>query len=170
MKKVVLMLVSVLTLMSCAPEDKTKTELKNKIGELSLDAGKSSVAIDYEIQSYKVIDSTMSKKRLLWDAEFDLFLYEDSRDDAITMSQPPFNKGKDSLEYKVSLYEEKIKEVEAEIRELEAEINVATDDEPMDLKYSVVIEYYDPILKVDATQEKTVTINGNLNRDPYINL
>lgn len=78
--------------------------------------------------------------------------------------------GKDSLEYKVSLYEAKIKEAEAEIRELEAEINVATDDEPMDLKYSVVIEYYDPILKVDATQEKTVTINGNLNRDPYINL
>ena len=49
----------------------------------------------------------------------------------------------------------------AEIKELEAEINVATDDEPMDVEYLVVIEYYDPILKVDATQEKTVIINGN---------
>ena len=169
MKKVVLMLVSVLILMSCTPEDKTKTELKNKIGELSLDAGKSSVAIDYEIQSYKVIDSTMSKKRLLRIAEFDLDTHE-SELDYVQMMATAFNKGKDSLEYKVSLYEAKIKEAEAEISELEAEINVATDDEPMDVEYLVVIEYYDPILKVDATQEKTVTINGNLNRDPYINL
>ena len=161
MKKVVLMLVSVLILMSCAPEDKTKTELKNKIGELSLDAGKSSVAIDYEIQSYKVIDSTMSKKRLLRMAEFDLDTHKWGLDDVQRMARPPFNMGKDSLEYKVSLYEAKIKEAEAEIKELEAEINVATDDEPMDVEYLVVIEYYDPILKVDATQEKTVIINGN---------
>ena len=159
MKKVVLMLVSVLILMSCAPEDKTKTELKNKIGELSLDAGKSSVAIDYEIQSYKVIDSTMSKKRLLRMAEIGLDFHEDELD--FVQMYTHEDKGKDSLEYKVSLYEAKIKEAEAEIRELKAEINVATDDEPMDVEYLVVIEYYDPILKVDATQEKTVIINGN---------
>ena len=158
MIKTILTVVAVLTLMSCAPKDKTQVQLEDKIGELSLNLGGTSVAIDYEIASYKVVDTITTRKthtESLETAIDNLKSEEQGLDKVLTIvSANGYDATQGFWSEHIGKYEVMISDSKANIKELKAKIN----DNVLGVKYEVVIGYYNPILKVDVTQKKLVTL------------
>ena len=152
MKKVILTIAAVLTLISCA--DKTQVQLENKIGELSLEVGSSSVAIDYEIVSYSVIDSITTRKENGEYLEFTIAALPRQKKGLADVLVSSKEYGYDATDI-IASYEARISDSKAKIKELEAIIN----DDVIAIAYTVVIEYYNPILKVDVTQKKRVVLS-----------
>jgi hypothetical protein len=153
MIRITLITTMLIALISCTPEDKTRVELENKLGGLSLKLGSSSVAIDYEIVSYSVVDSITTRKQ----NENKLgYIKEDLRvaEYEYTRELKAMEKYGSSYGDPASLWLENIEFHKKKLKDLEATLT----DEVIAIEYTVVIAYYNPILKVDVTQKKLVTL------------
>ena len=154
MKKVLITLTTILSLMSCSPKDSTKVAIENEIGVLSIQADGVSVPVDYEVIFYSLTGTTTAKEqnRKKWRKysgkvrRYELSLANDiariERTGDSTYTDVQFSR------YMISIYNDSLQYLKR------------IQDDIVALDYSVQIEYYHPTIKVNVTQEKKVTLKA----------